>query len=170
MNQGDRLADLARNTDVEVMMLAGRHTLLEQPALDELLPLCTQRGIAVVAAGVFNSGLLARPIPASDAHYDFRAAPEALFTRAWRMAEICPRHDTTRPAAALAFPLGHPAVASACVSARSPEQILRKASRHARGVPAALWRDSVAAGLVRGDAPLPDGAGTLLVGPRMSEE
>ena len=60
MNQTAMLTDFARNTDMDLLMVAGRYTLLEQPALDELLPLCEQRGIGVVAAGVFNSGLLAR--------------------------------------------------------------------------------------------------------------
>ena len=71
MNQSSMLADLVRETDVDVVMLAGRYTLLEQDSLDDLLPLCAERGVGVVAAGVFNSGLLARSQPPSDAKYDY---------------------------------------------------------------------------------------------------
>src|SRR5205085_8080172 len=63
MNQAEMLADFVRHTDMDVLMLAGRYTLLEQGALDELLPLCSDRGVAVVAVGVFNSGLLSRAVP-----------------------------------------------------------------------------------------------------------
>ena len=75
MNQAGMLADFVRHTDMDLLMLAGRYTLLEQGALDDLLPLCEQRGVRVVAAGVFNSGLLARDVPPDDAHYDYAAAP-----------------------------------------------------------------------------------------------
>ena len=110
MNQTAMLADFARHTDMDVLMLAGRYTLLDQSALDDLLPVCERRGIGIVAAGVFNSGLLARRTPADGAKYDYGDAPEALVLRARRMAEICERHGTSLPAVALAFPLAHPAV------------------------------------------------------------
>ena len=76
MNQAAMLAELVRHTDVDVLMLAGRYTLLEQGALDDLLPLCDERGVAIVAAGVFNSGLLARAHPPDDAKYDYGEAPQ----------------------------------------------------------------------------------------------
>ena len=76
MNQSTMLADLVRETDLDVVMLAGRYTLLEQDALDDLLPLCCERRVAVVAAGVFNSGLLARERPSNDAKYDYGEAPD----------------------------------------------------------------------------------------------
>ena len=95
MNQTAMLTDFARNTDMDLMMLAGRYTLLEQPALDELLPTCVEKRIGIVAAGVFNSGLLARPAPSPGARYDYRTAPKELVARARRIAEICAaaRHD-----------------------------------------------------------------------------
>ena len=113
-------------------MLAGRYTLLEQTALDELLPLCVERGIGVVAAGVFNSGLLARSRPAPNARYNYAEAPAELVERAERIAEVCERHGTTLPAAALAFPLAHPAVVSVCIGARSSEQVERNAALYRR--------------------------------------
>ena len=78
MNQAAMLAIFARHTDMDVLMLAGTYALLEQSALDDLLPVCQRRGIGIVAAGVFNSGLLARRAPADAAKYDYGEAPEAL--------------------------------------------------------------------------------------------
>jgi D-threo-aldose 1-dehydrogenase len=155
MNQTAMLADFARHTDMDILMLAGRYTLLEQTALDELLPTCERRGVAIVAAGVFNSGLLARAVPADDARYDYRDASEELILRARRIAEVCERHGTTLPAAALAFPLAHPAVASACVGASSPEQVDRNVRLLQAGVPAGVWAELKANGVLRADAPVP---------------
>jgi D-threo-aldose 1-dehydrogenase len=158
MNQTAMLTDLARNTDMDLLMLAGRYTLLEQPALDELLPLCEQRGIGVVAAGVFNSGLLARNRPGRDARYDYADAPPRLVQRAVRIAAICEQHASSLPAAALAFPLGHPAVVSVCVGAHSPEQAERNAALRQAHLPPVLWTQLKAAGLLRPDAPVPLGS------------
>jgi D-threo-aldose 1-dehydrogenase len=159
MNQTAMLAEFARDTDMDVLMLAGRYTLLEQSALDDLLPVCERRGIGIVAAGVFNSGLLARRAPPDVAKYDYVDAPQALVLRARRMAQICERHGTSLPAAALAFPLAHPAVVSVCVGARSPEQIERNVGLHRSGVPAAVWSDLKEQGLLRSDVPVPAGGG-----------
>ena len=154
MNQTTMLAAFARHTDMDLLMLAGRYTLLEQSALDDLLPLCEQRGICIVAAGVFNSGLLARSAPTPGAKYDYGQAPAELVHRAQRIDEICQRHGAVLPSAALAFPLAHPAVASVCVGARSPDQIERNACLYRSGVSNALWADLKAAGLLRDDAPV----------------
>jgi D-threo-aldose 1-dehydrogenase len=154
MNQAEMLADFARHTDMDLLMLAGRYTLLEQHALDDLLPECQRRGVGVVAAGVFNSGLLARARPGGDAKYDYGDAPPDLIARATALAAVCERHGVTLPQAALAFPAAHPAVVSVCVGARSPEQVERNARLFAAGVPDALWEELKAEGLVRADAPV----------------
>jgi D-threo-aldose 1-dehydrogenase len=156
MNQTEILTDFARLTDMDVFMLAGRYTLLEQSALDELLPMCQERGIAIVAAGVFNSGLLSRPTPADDAKYNYLEAPKELLDRARRIAEICERHDTSLPTVALAFPLGHPSVVSVCVGARSPEQIVNNVDSYRSGVPDAVWEELKERDLLRRDAPVPN--------------
>jgi D-threo-aldose 1-dehydrogenase len=156
MNQTAMLADFARHTDMDLLMLAGRYTLLDHSALDELLPVCERRGVGVVAAGVFNSGLLARERPADDAKYDYDDASPDRVLRARRVAGICERHGTTLPAAALAFPLAHPAVVSVCVGARSSEQIDRNIALCGAGVPATVWVELKAEGLLRVDAPVPD--------------
>jgi D-threo-aldose 1-dehydrogenase len=155
MNQSRMLTELVRETDVDVVMLAGRYTLLEQESIDDLLPLCYQRGVGVVAAGVFNSGLLARPIPPDDAKYDYDEAPRRLVQRARAIAAVCMRHGTTLPAAAIAFPLAHPAVVSVCIGARAGGQMERNASLYREPIAADLWRELKANGLLREDAPVP---------------
>jgi D-threo-aldose 1-dehydrogenase len=155
MNQTAMLADFARETDMDTFMLAGRYTLLEQGALDELLPLCEERGIGVVAAGVFNSGLLSSPDPARGARYDYGEAPDEIVARARRIADVCAEHGSTLPAAAVAFPLAHPAVVSVCVGTRSVEQMKRNIALYEAGVPDAVWPALRADGLLRADAPTP---------------
>ena len=156
MNQSAMLADLVRETDVDVVMLAGRYTLLEQGALDDLLPLCVERRVAVVAAGVFNSGLLARGFPPEHGKYNYGEPPPALVGRARAIARVCERHGTTLPAAALAFPLAHRAVASVCVGARSAAQMRRNGALYREAIAPDLWSELKAEGLLREDAPVPD--------------
>ena len=141
--------------DVDVVLLAGRHTLLERVAADFLLPLCAERGVPVVAGGVFNSGLLAHADPPEDGRYNYGDAPPAIVGRAREIARICKRHATTLPAAAIAFPLAHPAVRSVCLGARSGEQIERNAALHRESIPPDLWIELKAEGLLREDAPVP---------------
>jgi D-threo-aldose 1-dehydrogenase len=136
-------------------MVAGRYTLLDQRSLDDLLPACEERSVAVVAAGVFNSGILARSEPPAHAKYNYTDAPAKLLERAQTIARVCDQHGTTLPAAAIAFPLAHPAVVGVCVGARSPEQIQRNAARYAEEIPAELWAELKAKGLLREDAPTP---------------
>jgi D-threo-aldose 1-dehydrogenase len=155
MNQSAMLADLVRHADVDLLMLAGRYTLLEQDSLDDLLPLCQERGVGIVAAGVFNSGLLARPQPASDSRYDYRDAPPDMLERARALAAACERYGTTLPAAALAFPLCHPAVVSVCVGARSAKQMEQNVELFRQPIPPDLWSELKAEGLLRQDAPVP---------------
>ena len=155
MNQSAMLADLVRETQVDVVMLAGRYTLLEQNALDDLLPLCVERHVAVVAAGVFNSGLLARAFPSEHGKYDYGDAPPELVGRARAIARACERHGTTLPAAALAFPLAHRAVVSVCVGARSAAQMQRNADLYREAIAPDLWDELKAEGLIREDAPVP---------------
>lgn len=155
MNQVEMLTDFARLTDMDLFMLAGRYTLLEQTALNELLPTCVEQGIGVVAAGVFNSGLLSRPTPPDDAKYNYDRAPEELLVRARRIADVCTRYGTSLPDVALAFPLAHPSVVSVCVGSRSPEQIEGNVSSYRSGVPKEVWTELKEQGLLRPDAPVP---------------
>ncbi|MET0418497.1 MAG: aldo/keto reductase [Actinoplanes sp.] len=147
------LTRFARDTDVDVLMVAGRYTLLEQPALDALLPAALDRGVAVLNAGVFNSGILAADNPTPDSRYEYTPAPPSLVRRAEAIAAICARHGTTLPAAALAFAAAHPAVTTVVAGAQTPTQVRQNSA--APHPPPALWADLRAAGLLRPDAPTP---------------
>jgi aryl-alcohol dehydrogenase-like predicted oxidoreductase len=156
MNQAAMLARFAREAGdpgFDCFMLAGRYTLLDQSGLDELLPLCTQRGIGVLAAGVYNSGLLADPSPGS--HYDYAAPPEPLLARALAMKAVCERHGVPLRAAAIQFPFGHPAVTSVVVGAHSPAQLDDNVHMFEYPIPPALWADLKAEGLLPGHVPTP---------------
>ena len=149
----------AQDTDVDAVMVAGRYTLLEQPALDTLLPECRRRDISVINVGVFNSGLLAEETPRGGLPYEYADAPPAIVARAEAIAAVCARHGTSLPAAALAFAAAHPAVATVVVGAQSPEQARRNAALAAAAPPGdALWAELVAGGLLRADAPVPGSA------------
>jgi D-threo-aldose 1-dehydrogenase len=155
MNQSAMLARFLRETAADVVMLAGRYTLLEQGALDDVLPAAAEHHKSVVAVGVFNSGLLSRPRPAPDAKFDYEDAPAELVDRANRMADICEALGTTLPAAAIAFPLGHPCVVNVTLGMRTRAQVERNIELLSAEVPGAVWSDLASAGLLRPDAPLP---------------
>ena len=134
--------------DLDVILLAGRYTLLDPSAGDELLPLCARRGVGVIVGGPFNSGILA-----GGHHYDYAQAPPRIAERARRLAAICAEHGVALAAAALRFPLRHPAVVSVIAGARSPAEVAANAAHMAATAPPALWSALAAAGLI------PEGAG-----------
>ena len=142
------MARLIRETELDMVMLAGRLTLLDQSGLTEVLPLCVERGVGLVAAAPFNSGLLAREEPATDGTYDYAAAPAEVVDRARRIALVCRDHGVELPQAALHYPLTHPAVASLVVGLQTREEVEVAARRLARPVPEALWGDLRAQGLL----------------------
>ena len=149
MNQSAMLARFIRETDVDLVMLAGRYTLLEQGAADELLPTALEYGRSVVAAAIFNSGLFARDDVPDTATYNYGQASPDVLERARLLASVCREHGTTLPAAAIRFPLRHPAVASVVVGMRSPAEVDRNLAAHAQHVPDELWADLEHRGLIR---------------------
>jgi D-threo-aldose 1-dehydrogenase len=153
MNQAEMLTEFARRADFDCFLLAGRYTLLDQVGLKELLPLCLERGIAIIAAGVYNSGILGDPKPG--AKYNYAAAPPALVERAQRIRDVCERHGVPLRAAALQFPLGHPAVVSVLVGCRTPEEIEDSVRMFEASIPAGLWDDLKREGLLSGEALTP---------------
>jgi D-threo-aldose 1-dehydrogenase len=153
MNQTGMLTRFVRDTDVDVVLCAGRYTLLDHGALTELLPAAQDRGTSVVVGGAFNSGLLADPGPG--ATYNYAAAPDELISRALRLKAVAERHGTTLRAAALAFPAAHPAVVSVLAGARSAAEVRDCARSFATPVPPDLWRELHAEGLLPDAAPLP---------------
>ncbi len=153
MNQAEMLTRFAREADFDCFLLAGRYTLLDQVALVELLPECVKRGIAIIAGGVYNSGILADPKPG--AHYNYRTAPAELLERAQRIRDVCARHGVPLKAAAVQFPLGHPAVTCVVVGCRSSAQLDETLEMFELDIPPALWDDLKAERLLPAEAPTP---------------
>ncbi|MDB1089807.1 aldo/keto reductase [Streptomyces sp. ACA25] len=153
MNQTRMLTRFLRDTDVDAVLCAGRYTLLDQSALDELLPEAAARGKSVIMGGVYNSGLLASPRP--DARFDYARVPGPLLDRALAMQAVTERHGVPLRAAALRFPLGHPAVAAVLTGARSADEARDAADMLRRPVPAALWDELREQGLLPEGAPVP---------------
>jgi len=139
MNQAEMLARFARAADFDCFLLAGRYTVLDRTGARELLPLCVERNIAIVAGGVFNSGILANPKPG--ATFDYRTAPEAMVRRAAQLNEICQGHGVPLKAAAIQFPLRHPAVPTVLTGCRSVAEVEENVRMFQTPVPEDLWRE-----------------------------
>lgn len=150
-NSADALAACIRGADLDLVMLAGRYTLLEQSAAADLLPLCIERGVGVVNVGVYNSGLLARPTVPENAMYNYAMAPEPVLARARALAACCAGFGVELPAAALQFAANHPAVRNVVVGATTPAQIRQTAQRMEADLPAELWTEMVSRGLLTED-------------------
>lgn len=148
MNQGAMAADFVWNTDLDVVMLAGRYTLLDQSALGDVLPACIEHDVAVINVGVFNSGVLSSPDPGDDSRYDYGPASTTLIERARRIADVCRRHGTTLPCAAVQFGFSHPSVVSVAVGAGAPAQMTASAEFLNAEIPDDLWRELSAEGLI----------------------
>jgi D-threo-aldose 1-dehydrogenase len=151
MNQSEMLTEFARNGNFDCFLLAGRYTLLEQGALKEFLPLCAEKKISVVIGGVYNSGLLANP--RAGAKFNYEDADKALVDRAIALETVCLRHGVPLKAAAIQFPLAHPAVASILTGARSREEITENDALFRQPIPSALWDELRATGLISAEAP-----------------
>jgi D-threo-aldose 1-dehydrogenase len=139
MNQSAMLADFVDKCDVDVVMLAGRYTLLDRRAEADLLPLARERGVAVVAAGVYNSGLLSQQTVADDAWFEYGPASPDLLARARAMAAACAARGVELPDAAVQLPLREPAVASVVIGARDGAQVEQTFARASRPIPDELW-------------------------------
>jgi D-threo-aldose 1-dehydrogenase len=146
MNNAGPLAGLVRTGALDSVLMASRYTLLDQSGAAELLPLCAERGVAVIAGGVFNSGLLADPRPG--ASFDYAPAGREMLERALAVKAVCERHGVPLRAAAVQFPLTHPAVTCVLVGARSPEEVEDAVRMSAVAIPGGLWRDLTAEGLL----------------------
>jgi len=146
MNQTEMLVEFVRTGLLDSVLVAGRYTLLDQSAATSLLPLCESSGVSVIAAGVFNSGILADPRPEST--YDYGRAPAALVSRAVAIQDVCASHGVPLRAAAIQFPLTHAAVTCVLVGARSPGEVEDAVDMASMPIPAALWSDLRSAGFL----------------------
>jgi D-threo-aldose 1-dehydrogenase len=148
MKDAAPLAELIRRADIDVVMCAGRLTLLDHSAHDELIPLARERGVGIVAAGVYNSGLLATAQPQEDATYDYAPADARLLARARDLAARCEQHGVTLPDAAIAYSLAEPSVVCTVVGARGRSQVTSTMTRYHTTVPDALWEELAHDGLI----------------------
>lgn len=140
---------------LDVILLAGRYTLLEQNALDELFPRCVAANTAIVVGGAYNSGILAVGIKTgAPLYYDYEPAPDHIIARVRAIETVCDRHGVPLAAAALQFPLAHSLVASVIPGLDSPARVEQTLALYAHKIPAALWQDLKAENLLRPDAPV----------------
>lgn len=153
MNHTEIQTRLVRNCDLDVVLVAGRYTLLDQSAMDELLPACTDREVSVVIGGVFNSGVLIDPSPG--ARFDYVPAADEVVERARSLQKVCRRHGVPLAAAALQFPLAHPRVCTVLLGPRSIAELETNLRLLEVDIPPQLWRDLVDEGLIHRDAPVP---------------
>jgi D-threo-aldose 1-dehydrogenase len=153
MNRTAVQAELVRECDLNVVLVAGRYTLLDQSAMDELLPLCAERDVAVIVGGVFNSGVLVNPSPG--ALFDYVPASADVLARAHRIQGVCRRHDVPIAAAALQFPFASPQICSVLLGPRSIAELETNLDLLQMDIPAELWTDLRRDGLIREHAPVP---------------
>ena len=154
LNEADTSARFVRAGDFDCVLLAGRYTLLEQGALEDFLPLCEQKRVGVIIGGPLNSGILATG--ATDAaRYNYIPAPAEVRARVARIAAVCARHNVELPAAALQFPLGHPAVTAIIPGAMNSGEVNGNVALFRKPLPPALWADLRAEGLLDPAAPVP---------------
>ncbi len=151
VNEAAVVSDAMGEARLDAVLLAGRHTLLEQGALG-LLDSCARSGTAVVAAGPFNSGILA-----GGSTFDYSAASPDIVRRVGALRAVAERHGVPLTAAALQFPLAHPAVVSVVAGAHSAEQVAGNVADFDRPIPSSFWKALVDEHLVAPDTPLPAG-------------
>jgi D-threo-aldose 1-dehydrogenase len=133
---------LLERLELDVILLAGRYTLLDRRAGEELLPLCAERGVAVIVGGPYNSGILAQPTAHQhDPRYDYEAPPAPILARAAAIERVCDRHGVELGAAALQFPLRHPAVASVIPGLVGAAQVRQAVERLVVSIPEDLWSE-----------------------------
>ena len=156
VNEWEICVELLGRCELDCILLAGRYTLLEQPALEVLLPLCAERGVSILCGGPFNSGILATGSRAGErSQYNYAPPPAAVLERVRLLEAICEEFAVPLQAAALQFPLGHPQVASVVAGCVSGAEARNCAAMFAQPIPAAFWHALRTRGLVDARAPLP---------------
>lgn len=140
VNEIDVCLEVLGHADLDLILLAGRYTLLDRSAADQLLPICLRRNVGIVIGGVFNSGILATGAVAG-AHYNYEPAPPAIMERTRGLERICSRHGVNLADAALQFPGQHPAVVSTLIGTGKPQYVLSNLDGIRRTCPDAFWTD-----------------------------
>jgi D-threo-aldose 1-dehydrogenase len=153
VNEWQTCQTLTEQGDMDLFLLAGRYTLLEQEALESFLPLAEQRGIGLVIGGPYNSGILASG-PKPGAFYNYDPAPQAILDRVARIQAVCERHKVRMVDAAFQFPLCHPTTVSVIPGGQGVAEMESNLQAATADIPPALWADLKAEGLMRADAPV----------------
>ena len=154
VNEWEVCHDALKQRDFDCFLLAGRYTLLEQESLEEFLPLCEERGAAVVIGGGFNSGILATGA-VEGAKYNYAPAPPEIMERVRKIEQVCADHGVPLAAAALQFVVAHPAIPSFVAGTRTVEQLERNLAWFSHPIPADFWAELKEMKLLREDAPVP---------------
>lgn len=154
LNDPGYMARYLTEGDFDCCLMAGRYSLLEQPALAEVLPLAERKAVGVMLGGVFNSGILATG-PIEGARYNYTPASPAILEKVRKIARVCESHGVPLSTAAMHFPLGHPAVSSLALGAVKPAEVLQNVAAMTAAVPAALWSDLKSEQLLDVAAPVP---------------
>jgi D-threo-aldose 1-dehydrogenase len=171
MNQWQVLADFARRADFDCFLLAGRYTLLDQSALDELLPVCQERDISIINGGVYNSGILSHPDPTriqdvsrdasavatwtANVTFNYVPAEQPIIDKVVRIKAVCDRYNVPLMAAAIQFPLHHPAVPCVLMGPRNADQVSSNVAMFRVDIPSDLWAELKHEGLLPEEAPTP---------------
>ena len=150
VNETEVAMEIMDRVPLDVILMAGRYTLLEQGALTDFLPRCQADGTAIVIGGPYNSGLLT-----GGPTYNYSAAPPAMIERTREIEAVCARHGVALGAAALQFPLAHPAVASVIPGLASIKEVRETVERYETAIPPALWDELTAERLLAAEAPVP---------------
>ena len=150
VNEWQVCEEVMAHADLDVALLAGRYTLLEQGALETFFPLCEAKGVSVIVGGPFNSGILT-----GGDHYDYGHVPPEICTRVTKLKAVCVAYDVPLAAAALQFPLAHPAVACVIPGMADAAEVTANIALFAQDIPSALWDDLKTEGLLDDRAPTP---------------
>jgi D-threo-aldose 1-dehydrogenase len=152
INESDTSLRFIQAGDFDCMLLAGRYTLLE---LEAFLPECVKRNVSVILGGPYNSGILTGGVKAGATH-DYVAAPPPLIEKAQKIEAVCRRHGVELGAAAMQFPLFHPAVCSVIPGALSTAEVKQNVARLSAKIPVELWSELKREGLLVPNAPTPN--------------
>ena len=156
VNESNVCEEVMAQVEIDAILLAGRYTLLEQATLDHFLPACQAKSISIILGGPFNSGILAEGIKGDTVpHYNYEAAPPEIISRVRALQTVCAAHGVPLAAAALQFPLAHPAVACVIPGMADAAQVKANVTLFETEIPAALWDDLKSEGLLHDHAPTP---------------
>lgn len=155
MNIWEMPARFVRRFDLDIILLAGRYTLLDHSALSEFLPLCVERNVKIAVGGPYNSGILARDLD-GPVSFNYEPAPLDLIEKARRLTAICDHHSVDLKAAALQFVLAHPAVATVIPGAQTVGELEQNVALVQKHIPSGLWQDMRGEGFIPPEAPTPN--------------